>query len=258
MRQASDTDSLLPQLNFEPGYKRVASAIEAQIVAGRLKAGELLPTEGDLAQQLGVHRSTVREGIRSLENAGLVKRAAGKRLAVSVPETAEICSVVTRALGLMKVSFMELWEMQMELEPFAARLASARIDERLADALRANIEGLRNNIDDDDYVLLSDMEFHRLITEAANNAALSLSAAPIGALMFSATVDLYQTVPQARHRLLAAHEAIANAILNEDAVTAQEWMLRHIQDFRRGYEVAGFDMADAITLDARGIALATK
>jgi len=253
LRQSSKTPALLQQISVEPGYKRVASAIEAQILAGRLKAGELLPTEGDLAVQLGVHRSTVREGIRSLENAGFVKRAAGKRLAISIPETSEICSVVTKALGLMKVSFMELWEMQMHLEPFAARLASQRINDKLAQALRENIEGLRQNINDDDYVLHSDAEFHHLITEAARNSALSLSAAPIGALMFSATVDLYETLPQARHRLLAAHEAIADAILSQDAATAELWMMRHIRDFHRAYEVAGFDMNDPITLDARAL-----
>lgn len=248
-----EMQTILPQLTLEPGYKRVASAIEAQIVAGRLKEGELLPTEGDLAEQLGVHRSTVREGIRALENAGLVRRAAGKRLAIAIPEASDICTVITRALGLMKISFQQLWEMQMQLEPFAARLASQRITDEMQKALRENVASLRRNIEDDEYIPHSDTEFHRLITEAAGNAALSISAAPIGALLFSATVHLYEAVPQSRHRLLVAHEAIVDAIVSEDPVAAEEWMARHIRDFHRGYEVAGFDMNDPIALDARAM-----
>lgn len=239
---------ILSQIDTDPGYKRVAKAIEIEIVAGRLKVGDILPTEGQLAQQLGVHRSTVREGIRSLENAALVRRAGGKRLVVSIPEPEAIAWVNTRALGMMQVSFTELWEMQMELEPFAAQKACDRLTDTLAEALRANVTRLRERLDDDDFVGRSDIEFHRLIAEAANNSALSLIAAPIGLLLFSATVHLYQTVPQARHRLLAAHEAILNAILARDNATAKIWMARHIQDFRRGYEVAGFKMNEPIQL----------
>lgn len=243
----------LAQLDMEPGYKRVAKAIERQIVGGQLKPGELLPTEGDLAELMGVHRSTVREGIRSLENAGLVRRGAGKRLEISTPELSAISSVVARALRLKQISFFELWEMQTELEPFAARLAAERLSDELAQALRDNVAGLRANLDDDEYVVRSDTEFHNLIAEATQNAALSLSAAPVGALLFSATVNLYAKVPQARHRLLAAHEAILEAILAKDAETAGIWMAKHIRDFRRGYDLAGIDIHAPLTLDPRAL-----
>ena len=63
-----------------PNYRRVTLAIEEQILGGRMKLGDPLPTEQDLAEQLGVNRSTLREGLRALENAGLVKRAGGKKL----------------------------------------------------------------------------------------------------------------------------------------------------------------------------------
>lgn len=240
-------------LKVEPGYKRVANAIEDQIVSGQLLPGDLLPTETELAEVLGVHRSTIREGIRSLENAGLVQRGAGKRLQVSVPDMSDVGSVVTRALGLKQVSFYELWEMQMQLEPFAARLAAERISKELEKELRENVASLRNNLDDDDFVIRNDTEFHQLIAEAAQNSALSLSAAPVGALLFSATVNLYSGVPQARHRLLEAHEAILEAILGRAAEIAEHWMARHIRDFRKGYEILGVDMHAPITLHPRAL-----
>nr|WP_283771555.1 FCD domain-containing protein [Chelatococcus sp. YT9] len=235
-------------MDTAPGYRRVADLIEAEIVEGRLKAGDFLPTEGDLSEQLGVHRSTVREGIRSLENSGLVRRAGGKRLIVSIPDANSVAWANTRALGLKQVSFNELWETQMELEPFCARLAAQRMTPDLELALQRNVERLSDQINDDAAVIQSDIEFHRLVAEAAANGAISLVTAPISLLLFSATIKLYQTVPAARHRLLKAHQQILASLVQKDVALAETWMKRHILDFKRGYEVAGFDCNAPIAL----------
>lgn len=248
------TDSIsLPFLDTAPGYKRVADLIEKEIVSGRIKPGDMLPTEVDLAAQLGVHRSTVREGIRSLENSGLIKRAGGKRLIVSVPESGAVAWYNTRAMALRKISFFELWEVQMEIEPFCADLAASRITDDLADEIMDSLRRLEKNIDDDDAVISHDIEFHRIVARAARNTALELSVDPIGVLLFSATLDLYQKVPPARHRLQQAHKAIAEAICARDRETAREWMAKHIRDFRRGYLVAGLSLDAPITLDPRAM-----
>ncbi|MBD1544901.1 FadR/GntR family transcriptional regulator [Roseibium aggregatum] len=242
MQDQQEGQPILGQIDKDPGYIRVAKAIEAEIVAGRLKVGELLPTEAELSGLLGVNRSTVREGIRALENAALVRRGDGKRLVISAPEPHVITKVNTRAMRMMRVSFLELWEVQMKLEPFAAQLAAEHRTSDQADALQANVAELKANLDDDDFIIRSDVEFHRLISEAGGNPVLSLATAPVGQLLYSATVDLYARVPQARHRLAAAHEAIARAIADGDAHESERWAARHIQDFKRGYEVGGFDM----------------
>jgi len=242
-------DKALFQIDTDPTYKRVARAIEEAIMSGRLKSGDRLPTETELAGQLGVNRSTVREAIRALENSDLVTRADGKRLVVRVPQPSQVAWVNTRALGLMHVSFLELWEVQLVLEPFAASVAAGRIAPELMEALRANVAGLRENLEDDERVIESDIEFHRLIAQAASNAALNLVSEPLRVLLFSATISLYPAVPQARHRLLAAHSAILDEIEAGNAEGARRWMERHIQDFRRGYEAAGFDMAAPIQVD---------
>lgn len=241
----------LPLLDTAPGYKRVADLIEKEIVAGRIKPGDLLPTETDLADQLGVHRSTVREGIRSLENSGLIKRAAGKRLMVSVPDASAVSRYNTRAMGMLKVSFLDLWEMQMEMEPFCADLAASRITDETCDSLMDSVRRVEAELDNDEAVIAHDIEFHSIVARATGNAALELSLQPIGMLLLSATRDLYRQVPPARHRLLAAHRAIAEAICARDRETAREWMAKHIRDFRRGYLVAGLSLDDPITLDPR-------
>jgi len=57
-----------------PAYMKVCEIIEAEIISGKLAEGAMLPTETALCEQLGVTRSTVREGIRLLETSGLVVR----------------------------------------------------------------------------------------------------------------------------------------------------------------------------------------
>lgn len=239
---------MLPSAAKTNSYQQVASILEAEIVGGRLKIGELLPIEAELAEALGVNRSTLREGLRALEGNGLVRRVAAKRLQVTAPDPERVALTNARALGLRGASFRDLWDVQMQLEHFAAALAAERASDDQAAALRASVEALAPVLDDDEAVIRHDIAFHALIGHAAANSALELATAPMGLLLFSATRDLYRAVPAARHRLLDAHRAIADAIAARDAAGAAEWMRRHIADFRRGYEVAGFDLDAAIEL----------
>ncbi|MBC7153491.1 MAG: FadR family transcriptional regulator [Rhodobacteraceae bacterium] len=246
----------LPLIDTAPGYKRVADLIETEILSGRLPVGNLLPTEGELSEQLGVHRSTVREGIRALENSGLIKRVGGKRLKIVVPEAKSVARVNTRALGMRAASFRQLWDVQMQLEPFSARRAAEAAEntsDELKARLRDNLAELEADLDDDEAIINDDIAFHRLIAEMADNEALSLAIAPIAALLFSATIQLYEAVPAARHRLLQAHRAIGAAVLAGDPDEAECWMERHIRDFRRGYEIGGLNMNAPIKLDTRSL-----
>lgn len=239
---------MLPKATRTHGYQQVASILEAEIVSGRLKIGELLPIEAELAEALGVNRSTLREGLRALESDGLVRRVAAKRLQVVAPDPRRVALTNARALGLRGASFRDLWEVQMQLEHFAAAQAAERASSEQIAAIRASVEELIPSLDDDQAVIRHDIAFHSLVSQAAGNAALELATAPMGLLLFSATQHLYQAVPAARHRLLAAHRAISDAIADGNARLASDWMRRHIADFRRGYEIAGFDIHASIEL----------
>ncbi len=249
---------VLPNLGSAPGYRRVADVIEQEIVSGRIKPGDLLPIESDLAIQLGVHRSTVREGIRALENAGLIRRVGAKRLMVSVPDGQAVAWATSRAMGLRKVSFVDLWEVQMELEPFCAELAAQRADDRTARALVDNVGALKANIHDDRNIIALDIEFHRLVAETTNNAALVLTREPISVMLFSATLDLYRKVPVARTRLVEAHARICDAIVARNPAEARQWMAKHIADFRRGYVVAKINVDAPIDIGAGPAARTTS
>lgn len=226
------------RLNVLSAYQIVSRELRRLIDSGELKAGDQLPTEAMLAQQFGVNRSTVREGIRQLENEGLVSREGRKRLTVSVPGSERISSQATRALVMRQVTFRELWDAALVLEPACAALsAQHRENEQLA-ALEINIERTRRALNNTRQCTELDTEFHALVTEGAHNTALLLSREPVGLLLFPAFEILSPLLPQANGRMLAAHERVANAIANADAAEAESWMRKHIVDFRRGWEMA--------------------
>ena len=226
------------KLNVLSAYQIVSRELRRLIDTGELKAGDQLPTEAKLAQQFGVNRSTVREGIRQLENEGLVSREGRKRLTISVPGSQKISSQATRALVMRQVTFRELWEVALVLEPACAALsAKNREDEQMA-SLQTNVERTRYALIDTRRCTELDTEFHALVTEGAHNTALLISREPIGLLLFSAFEILSPLLPQAITRMLAAHERIAKAIAQSDATEAESWSYKHIVDFRRGWEMA--------------------
>lgn len=232
------------KLNVPSAYQVVSRELRRLIVSGELKTGDQLPTETDLAEQFGVNRSTVREGIRQLENEGLVSRKGRKRLTVSVPGSKKISSQATRALVMRQVTFRELWEAALVLEPACAALSAKSRGDELIAALELNIERTRQGLSDIRRCTELDTEFHALVTEGAHNTALLLSRDPIGLLLFPAFEILSPLLPQANGRMLVAHERIAKAIAQSNVAEAESWMRKHIVDFRRGWEMAklGLDL----------------
>lgn len=238
-----DTRELhLPKLQVRAAYELVCRELEKRILDGRLRAGDRLPTEMELAERFGVNRSTVREGIRRLESEGLVRRASGRRLVVTLPRRSDLAPRTSRALALHQVSFRELWEVAMVMEPLAARLAAKNAGEQDLAAMQRNLEKTEDAIVASRSPARLDTEFQSLVARSARNRALELSREPIGLLLYPALEALIPLLPQAGQRLLTAHRRVYEAIRDRDGGTAHTWMHKHVVDFRRGYEVAGLPL----------------
>ncbi len=230
------------KLGVAPAYRVVFETIEEEILSGRLRPGERLPSETDLADQLGVNRSTAREGLRLLEQTGLVRREEGRRLFAAIPRQEDLSSRATRALILQQVTFRELWELSMVTEPGVARLAAERIKPDQIAALEDNLARTDEAVRNGHSFTQLDMEFHGMIAEAAGNRAWLLAREPAALLLFPAMDLLAPHLPQSGHRLVEAHGRVLSALKAGQAEVAGDWMLKHIADFRRGYDMAGIDI----------------
>jgi GntR family transcriptional regulator, transcriptional repressor for pyruvate dehydrogenase complex len=228
-----------------PAYQIVGQSIRAAILEGRLRPGDLLPVEHQLAEQLGVTRSTVREGLRALEHAGLVERGARRRLRVAQSSHKSVGSAMHDALVLQRITYRDLWEIMMALEPTAAELAATRATPEVVEALRANLVLTTEVIDDPVRLVEADVAFHTLVADATTNMALLLARSTIARLFYPAYGEVIRRLGPGE-RLLAAHRQVTDAIQRGDAEGASEWMRKHIRDFRRGCTIAGIDLGQVV------------
>lgn len=223
-----------------PAYVQVSERIREAILAGQIPAGELLPTETALAAQFGVTRSTVREAIRLLEQGGLLGRAGRKRLAVRLPSVESASRSIRHAMQMHRVTFKDLWEISMGLEPLAARLACATLDAGHRERLAANLERTRAALADDEELLEAEIEFHDLVARATRNHALLLAREPLNQLFYPAYRPVIERLKPGK-RILESHQRIFDAICRNDPDTAAEWAEKHMRDFRRGILMAKLD-----------------
>ena len=245
--RANNSKRAAPQAEFEPirvepAYRKVAAALLDRITTRTIGAGERLPPEIELARQFGVHRGTVREALRELQTNGLLKRERGSKLMmVTRPARVDVAANISRALHLHEVSYRDIWEALTALEPpIAAAAARQRKPKDLTRieaivAAEADVE--------------QPADFFRAVGEATHNGVFMLAHEPLVQLLVPSLAALIEKIPQAAARIATAQKRIVAAIRARDAALAEEWMAKHIRDFRRGFELAAIPLEQPV--DAR-------
>ena len=143
---------------YKPLRDVVFENLREAIVEGGLKPGQRL-MEVQLAEQLGVSRTPVREAIRKLELEGLVVMIPRKGAYVANMSLKDVIDVL---------------EIRASLEGLAASLAAERITDEDIKKLENIVEEFKNSINELDVeaLLRKDVEFHECICKATNNKKL--------------------------------------------------------------------------------------
>jgi GntR family transcriptional repressor for pyruvate dehydrogenase complex len=242
MDPALTTPPVFKRLNVVPTYRVLAQSITDMILSGGLKPGDPLPTEQVLCEQFGVNRSSVREGVRLLEESGLLRRVNPKRLVISRPTAYELGSQLKQGLLLHEVTFQELWETAMVIEPKTAWFAAEHLLPADIEALEDNLRATEGAIGDGAALAAFDMEFHKLVGRGVHNRVWELTREPMVRLFYPSFEAVLTKVPTSGRRLLKAHQSIVSVLKQGKAAEASEWMEKHIRDFKRGFELAGLDL----------------
>src|SRR6202049_2575262 len=135
-------------LQFRPihtrrAFEKICQRIREQLALGVLKPGDKLPPERDLAHQLGVSRNVLREALRSLEMAGVLRLLKGVKGGAFIQEgdTSRMNEVMRDMLSLGTISVRELSEARIHVLDLAVRLACVNARQVDLDALGGNIRG---------------------------------------------------------------------------------------------------------------------
>jgi GntR family transcriptional regulator, transcriptional repressor for pyruvate dehydrogenase complex len=230
-------------------YEQLAGLLRERITAGDLREGERLPSETTLAAQAGVSRSTVREALRTLEQAGLITRASPRVMVVARRDEDPVFRELRHELRRRNVTFHHLHEALVTLEPELARFAAVRADADDVRELRRYIEAQEENLEHFQEWSRLDVEFHFAIAEVSANPALIVAREPITQLLLPVLHRFMDSREMTEHAT-RYHRRIVAEIEAGDADTAAAVTRRHVNDFRIAWEKHGLDFhQEVVSLD---------
>lgn len=219
------------QFRFEPigsgrNLKKIMAALRGAIIRGDLAAGDKLPSEPELAGQLGVSRAMLREALKALELSGYleVRRGYGGGTFVTPPDSAEFHTIKAAPLSTLDVRGKDVLHARLAIEPAAARLTAQSgggLD--AARVLRqAGVPGAPPA-----QVVNGIVDFHVAIVEGAKNMVFT---AVVRSLRGPIAVDLNMRVqdPQWRISCLEGLANLLERIDNGDGPGAEKAMRHHL------------------------------
>jgi GntR family transcriptional repressor for pyruvate dehydrogenase complex len=209
-------------------YEEVARQIE-RLILKKLRPGDKLPSERELAEMLGVSRSSIRDAIRSLELVGLVEPRQGAGTVVREVSTASFINPLANVLVHKRQLVSELLDFRKMLEPpLAARAATHASPEEIAEMeeiLQRQDEKLRQA----EAAIEEDTEFHYSVAMASENSVV-LKLLDVLMDLLRDTRERSLQVEGRPQKSLAGHRRILAAIKRRDAEAAKAAMRRHIED----------------------------
>ena len=209
-------------------YEEVARQLE-RIILKKLHPGDKLPSERELAESLGVSRSSIRDAIRSLELMGLVEPRQGAGTVVREISADVLMNPLTNVLRHKLELVGEFLDFRKMLEPpLAGRAASHASDDEILEMeeiLRRQEAKLRAG----DLAIEEDSEFHYSIAMASGNSVV-LKVLDVIMDLLRDTRERSLQLQGRPQKSLAGHRRILAAIKRRDAEAAKAAMRRHIED----------------------------
>ncbi|MCA0243304.1 MAG: FCD domain-containing protein [Proteobacteria bacterium] len=231
--------------DHEPGFERiqttrafeeVSAQIRRRVIHGQLRAGDRLPSERDLALKLGVSRNTVREALRGLEMAGVLRSMKGTAggACVVAPDGQLVSTALQDMFQLGSVTPAQLTEARLLITENVVRLACERLDEAALQALEDNVKASRQASDAGDLAARSriNMEFHKLLAAQTGNPVFVAIMNGLIAVMHNFMETLG---PPTGNEVYASRKRFIAHLRRRDADAAIAEMARFLRGTHRHY-----------------------
>ncbi len=221
-------------------FEEICERIREQLALGVLKPGDKLPAERDLAQQLGVSRNVLREALRSLEMAGILKLQKGVKGGAFIREgdTGRMNEVMRDMLSLGTISVRELSEARINVIDLVVRLACVSARQRDFEALEANIE--KTDVATREGRLLDRVEcsreFYNLLAESTGNKVIIMIVNSVTDIHMRFVYAKVASSGAATPRLTDKRRQFLAALRGRDVATAARLMRAHLESVQRMLE----------------------
>ena len=214
------------------GYDRVLSFLRAELVSGRLKTGDRLLPERDLASALGVSRPVIREALTALSTLGAVEIRRGYGTVVREPNFTALADYFSLVLAQQAGAVDDVMQARIAIERQAIRLACTRAQAPDLDRLSHALQSIKETIDDPAQGGAADFHFHSMIVAAAHSPALSSVYAAVAKLLQASHLErrkVIASVPQVDAYLIDHHEAVLEAIRRRNPADADAKLAEHFE-----------------------------
>lgn len=205
--------------------------IRSMIVSGALRPGDRLPPEADLAEQLALSRSSLREAVRALTFIGVLRTRQGDGTYVTELDGASLLDKLGFVVDLAsEQTLVEFFQLRRLLEPTATALAAAQATPDDVAAIEACLDAMAaaEVNGDRDAFIEADLAFHHTVTETVGNVVLSSLLRALGLRSLRAHRWRARIDEGAVDRTLAEHLAILDAIRDRDPEAARAAATAHL------------------------------
>jgi GntR family transcriptional repressor for pyruvate dehydrogenase complex len=208
-----------------------ASAFEkliSHVVTGEWKAGDRIPPERELCQQLGIARTSLREALKAMELMGMLDSRVGYGTFVCPRSEFLSRPLLWAFTGTDHAELRDIMEARGFLERDLAGLAAERGSPEELDRIGGTVHSMKESVARGESIFEADLAFHLAIAEAAHNEVLRNAVQLLRNLMRQ-WILLKLMIPAVPNKVLKQHEAIFKAIRARDAQGARDAMWGHLE-----------------------------
>lgn len=206
-------------MTLEPVYRtlkeKATETIREKIVSGEWSGGTFL-SEKFLSELLQMSKTPVRSALDRLEMMGLVKQSPNQ-------------GIIVQEISLKKI--LEIYELRLSLETFAARRLTGRMDQAFLDELDESVDRQEKAIQDDDIAayVRCDREFHERIVAGLDNEEYVEAMARIQDKFLMAVRTTFAKNKDRLWGSIEEHRQIRQALAGSDPLETERLIERHIE-----------------------------
>ncbi len=213
----------------QKSYQRVVEFVNHGIQEGKMKKGDRIPAERELAEELNISRNSVREGLRVLENIGILdsRRGSGNYVSMSFDET--MTDMLASMYVLKGITENQLTEYRFAIEWSAMHLAVLRAGEEEKKELEEAFRNLQEAKTEDERIQY-DRKIHQTMVDASGNEFMITSYRAITNFMDSYIRSMRRRIikgMQSNHQLEETHRLLVEGIVRGDLETGLSGIRGH-------------------------------